>query len=559
MPENNIPLQVPDLGTLEGSHPIVILGPNGAGKTQLGAYLARAHEGRWISALRSSQIPNSIGLLAAPEAELHVKSKLQQSLNELWEPRQEETAFLLIKLKADDAQAAVEFRDKCFTNPGLIPPKTNLVKLAEFWAEHFPGRSLDLSTYTPLTRSALDPHSPYAASRMSDGERVAVYLAMSILEVRRGIIVIDEPELHLHSALSRQLWDAFEDMRPDCRFVYITHDVHFALSRRSAQFLVVRGGKPPELILHSVEIPEDILEDILGGITLSMAARRVVFCEGKLDHALYGAWFNDKDTTVVSVGSCSRVEQCVEVFNTGRVVKGGEAIGIIDRDYFPEAYFSALPAGVYPLKVHEIENLFCLPAVFGAVGKHLQIPDQEISTRYERFLESARTVFRGGGLYRQILERAKRFAEIQNRRLLNAVASHADLSVVKANFIGAFNPENWGYNAAAVFEEEERTVRNAVNGPADEFLRVLPGKDYLNIAAGELGMLPGRYIDLVISSLKHRGEPNSSKAQLHDELESAFADYLPSREQPIENPSSAEKPTPGMAASAVPGEAAQPS
>ena len=50
-----------------------------------------------------------------------------------------------------------------------------------------------------------------------------------------GIIVIDEPELHLHRSVQALLWAEVERLRRDCLLVYLTHDVDFAVAQGGAQ------------------------------------------------------------------------------------------------------------------------------------------------------------------------------------------------------------------------------------------------------------------------------------------------------------------------------------
>ena len=64
---------------------------------------------------------------------------------------------------------------------------------------------------------------------MSDGERVALYLIAQCLCIPQNkTIIIDEPEIHLHRSIMNKLWAEIEKNRPDCLFVYITHDTQFA-------------------------------------------------------------------------------------------------------------------------------------------------------------------------------------------------------------------------------------------------------------------------------------------------------------------------------------------
>ena len=63
----------------------------------------------------------------------------------------------------------------------------------------------------------------YKAGAMSDGERVCLYLiAQCLITPDNYIIVIDEPEIHLHTSIMKRLWDDIERCSPNKTFVYIT-------------------------------------------------------------------------------------------------------------------------------------------------------------------------------------------------------------------------------------------------------------------------------------------------------------------------------------------------
>lgn len=69
----------------------------------------------------------------------------------------------------------------------------------------------------------------YSANQMSDGERAVLYLAAQVLCVPENkMLIMDEPEIHLHRSIMNRLWMALERYRPDCLFIYITHDTQFA-------------------------------------------------------------------------------------------------------------------------------------------------------------------------------------------------------------------------------------------------------------------------------------------------------------------------------------------
>ncbi|GAH33976.1 unnamed protein product, partial [marine sediment metagenome] len=77
---------------------------------------------------------------------------------------------------------------------------------------------------------------------MSDGERVVFYLIGAVISVpENSIIVIDEPEMHIHKSITKKLWDKIEQERTDCTFIYLTHDIDFASSRQEATKIWAKG------------------------------------------------------------------------------------------------------------------------------------------------------------------------------------------------------------------------------------------------------------------------------------------------------------------------------
>jgi len=463
----------------------------------------------------------------------HARSQQRNGRENPWDVANELNA-LLTQFKAEDTQSAVAFRNQSLQDPSSRPPETTLTRLVRFWNEQFPGRTIDFSSYETLATSSLGgTEISYQVSRMSDGERVSLYLTASLLDADPGLVVVDEPEVYLHSVLARRLWDAFELIRPDCRFVYITHDLPFALSRLDPQFVIVRPATSPEVLPRNSAIPDGVFEAILGAASFSVTAKRIVFCEGvrggNRDEALYSAWFNGPETAVIPVGSCKMVRQCVEVFNGGETIRGGTSIGIIDRDYWPNEYFATLPAAVHVLAVHEVESLFFLPGVFTAVARYVQIPVEEIPRRYEAFLAGARASFHGALFNKQILERAKKRVELNTARLLNSVSVNPDLDRMRHNFESAIQPATWPFDPAMIFTEEESRVTASLAGDVLDFLSLFPGKSYISLGPSQLGLTAERYVEIVLAGLSSRGEDGSSHTRLYEEIEESLKDYLPPR------------------------------
>ena len=538
---NQMDIALPDGTKVPGGHPFILIGPNGAGKTRLGATIARLNQGDRIPALRNLQVEVNIPMGMADQMKTEVDNQRKSSMKSPW-LLANEINQLMSKLMAENAESAIAYRDKSITRPGDDPEETKLMRLNGFWHRHFPGRELDLSTYAPEAKSTIGKSEAlYPIQQMSDGERVALYLAARVVDAPEGLIVIDEPDVHFHSVLARQVWDDLEDMRSDCRFVYITHDLPFATSRRPAQFGIVKSEDAVDVLPLAAGIPEDVVKNVLGAASFSVTANRIVFCEGvsggKIDHKLYEAWFDDPDTAVIPVGSCEEVVQSVAVFNSVDQIKGVKAIGIIDRDYWPDSFFNALPPEITVLGVHEVESLFCLPKVFEAVGIHLHVEQEEIAARYESFLTKAKDSFGGVLFNKQVLERVRRRVSCSTMRSLNGVKPDEELAAVKTAIIGALDPKSWGFDPLLVFDEEEAALRASLNGSAEGLLRLFPGKAYLGHAATELGVKADRLIQLVCSALsmpeepeKGKGPANSSQATtLKEQLIEAMQEHLPPR------------------------------
>jgi len=350
-----------------GIGPVVILGPNGAGKTRHAVNMAGWNNADAIGALRNIALPPDIAMTSLPQAKTQLEQQLQQRRSQPWQ-MSSEINQLFSKLMAEDSSSAIRFRDQHKADPSAEPETTKLMRLSEVWERLFPGRQIDFSGHRPVVRSDYSSAGgEYPAQQMSDGERVALYLAGRVLDSDSSIIIVDEPEVHFHSRLAARFWTELEQLRSDCRFVYVTHDLPFALSRRDARYVIIRPNVPPQLVNLEEGIPPEIAQSLLAAASFSIHARRVVFCEGaessSVDHALYHAWFSEPETAVVPVGASSDVVRCAVSFGRSDLVAGLDAIGIVDRDYWPDRYVSNLPAEVVCLAVHEVENFFCLPDV----------------------------------------------------------------------------------------------------------------------------------------------------------------------------------------------------
>lgn len=200
----------------------------------------------------------------------------------------------------------------------------------------------------------------YDAHEMSDGERVIIYhTGRVLLAPKNSLIIVDEPEIHLHKTIANKLWDDLEARRKDCTFIYLTHDLDFA-SSRIAQKGWIKEFKYPnnwhiELIEENV-IPEELQLKLVG------SRKKILFCEGdtqnSIDKFVFEILF--PDYTIQPVESCKTVIAYTRAFNKLENVPI-KSYGLIDRDFRKEEQLKKLEKeSIYSYSVAEIENLFLI-------------------------------------------------------------------------------------------------------------------------------------------------------------------------------------------------------
>ena len=65
----------------------------------------------------------------------------------------------------------------------------------------------------------------YNGNLMSDGERAIFHYIGEVVSAKdNSLIIIDEPENHLHNSILEKLWNEIEAERQDCVYLYITHN-----------------------------------------------------------------------------------------------------------------------------------------------------------------------------------------------------------------------------------------------------------------------------------------------------------------------------------------------
>ena len=82
----------------------------------------------------------------------------------------------------------------------------------------------------------------FSLAQMSDGERAAAIMAANVLTVEPGtILLIDEPERHLHRSIIEPFLSALFAKRQDCAFVISTHEIALPIANPAANAVILRS------------------------------------------------------------------------------------------------------------------------------------------------------------------------------------------------------------------------------------------------------------------------------------------------------------------------------
>jgi len=233
---------------------------------------------------------------------------------------------------------------------------------------------------------------PYGIAELSDGERNAVLIIASILTVPEdALILIDEPERHLHRSIVSPLLSTLLSYREDCAFVVSTHDVSLPLDQKNASTLLLRSynHSPKYWEADYVESTEEI--DSSTAIAVLGSRKKILFVEGNasssLDLQIYQILF--PEISVQPVGNCWEVEKVVKGLGSAKSFHWVEAIGIVDKDNRSDENCELLKGeGIVALDQYSVESLYYHPMVIeGVLKRVIEVSGGDLSEITKAFTE----------------------------------------------------------------------------------------------------------------------------------------------------------------------------
>ena len=244
-------------------------------------------------------------------------------------------------------------------------PITLLDRVEQIWNQIFPE-----ITFNPESNhrvlEVVRNGDKYSINGLSDGERcVLFYIGNVLLAPENSYIVVDEPETFLNGAVYNELWDLLISERPDCQFIFASHNMDFVQSRTNATYIWCNKFEAPynldyQLLDDFQKLPLNLLTEVSG------TKKPILFCEGtktSIDYQIYSKLFSEL-CFVKPVQGHKQVIQHTKAYNNLQHLHGNTAYGIIDNDWMNESSIQAYKEqGIFVLPFNEVEMILVDEAV----------------------------------------------------------------------------------------------------------------------------------------------------------------------------------------------------
>lgn len=267
-------------------------------------------------------------------------------------------------------------------------PVALLERVEQIWNQIFP----EITFYPEPNDRVLEVvrnGNKYSINGLSDGERcVLFYIGNVLLAPENSYIVVDEPETFLNAAVYNELWDLLISERPDCQFIFASHNMDFVQSRTNATYVWCKKFEAPydfdyELLEDSQEMPLSLLTEVSG------TRKPILFCEGtktSIDYQIYSKLFSEF-CFVKPVQGHKQVIQHTKAYKDLQHIHGNIAYGIIDNDWMDESSIHEYKEqNIFVLPFNEVEMLLVDEAV---VKSCLPFDDdKEKQRKFENFQQS---------------------------------------------------------------------------------------------------------------------------------------------------------------------------
>lgn len=266
-------------------------------------------------------------------------------------------------------------------------PLTLWDRVEQIWKQIFPEIIFELEPDDRVVKVEKNG-SKYSINGLSDGERcILFYIGNVLLAPENSYIIVDEPETFLNAAVYNELWDLLISERPDCQFIFASHNMDFVQSRTNTTYIWCKKFEAPysleyQILDDSLNLPLNLLTEVSG------TKKPILFCEGtktSVDYQIYSKLFSEF-CFVKPVQGHKQVIQHTKAYNDLQHIHGNIAFGIIDNDWMDEKSIQEYKdKNIIVLPFNEVEMILVDEAVVKSV---LASDDQDKEQKFNKFQEA---------------------------------------------------------------------------------------------------------------------------------------------------------------------------
>lgn len=495
-----------------GKKNLVLLGANGSGKSSFSAYMKNSLSDNIVVIpaqkilyynKKDTNIPfmNREKILGIQKMNYNEKGIFDDQYNNGYNDRFNNLTIIfgaLISLTINEYIEALNNKEKinsCEEKNNIVE-NTNYKKFIKLWSEIYPEISWEEDTNNRIIKPSKHDKL-YNINDMSDGEKVVILYILSVLNAEENsYIIIDEPETFLNPSIYKKLWNLLENIRKDCIFIYISHNVDFISTRFNNDLYWLRSfdgennWEIQQIDVDRFELPRELLTEILGSQV------PIIFCEGtkgSLDNKVYSILFDGK-ASIIPVGGHIEVEKYTKLYNNIEN-KINTAYGIVDRDQHSLQKIDKYKNdNIFVLHFNEIEMLLISEEIVDILIEEL--PDEN-KIEKEKFKDKFFTIMKN------------RKEEIINKKIKAKVDEFFETEKADENMcddteeiIRNVSDRIRGLNIEEQKEETNEKIEKIINTKNyKEALKICHFKNILKVVGNELSY--SKYEIHAIGKLQH--------------------------------------------------------